>query len=196
MNIEKIRKCTACELSKTRINVVVGSGSGKSGILVLGEAPGKDEDLVGLPFIGKSGHVLDKVFGKLCINKRDLCITNTVLCRPIAPDGAGKENVAPTVEQQDACKHNVREIIETIKPKLIIALGKTAIGYILRRDDFKVGEYAGKIISLQLVDGTMIDVYCTYHPSAVLRGNKIAYVSIFDTFYRAIKEVGYGENQG
>ena len=104
--------------------------------------------------------------------------------RPVAPEGSGKENTAPTMEHIDACRQNLHNIFQTAHPEVIIALGRTAIAYTLSKPlDLTVGLYVGNEYEIDWF-GNKCKVYCTYHPSAVLHGNKQAYINLYNTFYK------------
>ena len=117
--------CMACELSKTRSKVVFGSGSPRSPLLLVGEGPGEREDLSGLPFVGRSGKLLDRLLGEeLGISRDQIYIANIVKCRP-----PGNRNPLPTEVQ--ACTPYLAAQIELIAPDLIVALGAVAARFLV-----------------------------------------------------------------
>ncbi|NUU95628.1 DNA polymerase [Marinitoga sp. 1135] len=155
---EKIKKCKGCSLSLSRNNVVVGEGSLDTPIMFVGEGPGANEDLQGRPFVGRAGNLLDKLLKEVAkINREDLYITNVVKCRP-------PKNRVPTGEEMEKCSHFLLAQVMTIKPKIIVALGSTALNYFLKqtvpitkhRGRFK--EWYGDIY-----------IFPTFHPSYLLR---------------------------
>jgi uracil-DNA glycosylase family 4 len=117
-------KCTKCNLSKTRHNIVIGRGNIPTKILFLGEAPGESEDVLGMPFIGASGKLLDKIF--ILANIQNFYITNCILCRPITEDG--KNRIPDSIEIL-LCRENILSIINKVNPSKICFIGKTAETY-------------------------------------------------------------------
>ena len=150
--------CTACPLHLTRSRVVFGSGNTNAGgLLIIGEAPGKDEDNSGFPFVGKAGQVLTRLLHHAGIDREACYITNTVLCRP-------PENREPTPQEQQACNHFLLEQIETVNPGAIVTVGKTATSRLL-------GVF-GPMSELMKQEHTFngrILVYPIWHPAYLLR---------------------------
>jgi uracil-DNA glycosylase len=123
--------CRRCELCRTRNNIVFGEGNPEADIVVVGEAPGEQEDVRGRPFIGPAGGVLDVFVDAVSLSRTaDLYVTNTVCCRPTAPvedERTGEvriENRQPNKDERLSCKPRLLETIYTIDPMLIITLGK------------------------------------------------------------------------
>ena len=121
---ERVIKCTKCDLCKTRTNSVPGKGNFNSDVIFVGEAPGRNEDLQGEPFVGSAGKKLSIALENAGVSRDDVYITNTVKCRP-------PENRVPTVLEKKACYDYLQKEIEFIKPKIICVLGNTAFGSIL-----------------------------------------------------------------
>ena len=115
---------TKCELSKTRNNSVPGKGNFKSDVIFVGEAPGKNEDVNGEPFIGIAGKKLTIALENAGITRDEIYITNIVKCRP-------PKNRVPTITERDTCKNYLEKEIEIIKPKIICILGNTAFNSLL-----------------------------------------------------------------
>lgn len=111
--------CTRCDLCATRTQVVVGKGDAHARVMLIGEAPGKNEDLGGAPFIGAAGHVLDEFLEAAGLVRDEIYITNVVKCRP-------PKNRNPLPEEIDACHDNLMEQIASIRPDIIVALGTFA----------------------------------------------------------------------
>jgi uracil-DNA glycosylase len=127
-----IINCHKCALSKTRVNVVVGRGIFTASILVMGEAPGKSEDVLGQAFIGDSGKLLDEMLKRVNINPLDCFFTNTIMCRPC--DTRDGENREPLSDEIFLCMGNVQETIEKLKYiKGIIFAGSIAKRYFANR---------------------------------------------------------------
>jgi len=113
--------CHRCGLGKNRTHAVVGRGNPQAKIMIIGEAPGQHEDETGLPFVGKSGQLLDKILASVNLTtEQDVYICNIVKCRP-------PENRVPTSEESDACRPYLLEQIRLIDPKIILLTGATAV---------------------------------------------------------------------
>lgn len=157
---EIVLKCTDCELCKTRNNVVFGKGNNKSNWVLVGEAPGVEEDLSGLPFVGKAGSLLDKMLNTIDLNKNQVFITNTVKCRP--PNNRNPSNLEIL-----KCLPFLKRQIMLIKPVAILALGKVAAQSLLNTNK-SVNDLRGNIYNF----GTNILLIVTYHPAYLLRSPK------------------------
>jgi uracil-DNA glycosylase len=153
---EEVLQCKECDLSRTRTNVVFGSGNPKAALMFIGEAPGRDEDMQGLPFVGRAGQLLTKIIEAMGFKRQDVYIANILKCRP-------PENRAPLPTEILACADNVKRQVELIKPRIICTLGKFASQTLLRTDvpitslRGKFHEYNG------------IRVMPTFHPAYLLR---------------------------
>jgi DNA polymerase len=152
---EEIRRCTACSLWKKRTLTVPGEGSSGAKIMIVGEAPGAEEDRQGKPFIGRAGKLLDKLLEIARLKKENVFITNCVKCRP-----PGNRN--PNAAELKACKNWLDNQISVIKPKLIVVLGRVALKNLLSKE--KIKDLHGKIL---LKDKQKY--FVTYHPSAGIR---------------------------
>ena len=157
----KILRCTRCGLARTRNNVVPGMGVQNPDVLVIGEGPGHDEDMQGLPFVGKAGILLDRMLAAIGLDRKTNCyIANIVKCRP-------PENRNPLPDEQAACFSFLEAQIHILKPKMILCMGKIAIEKI-----------TGQNISINAQHGEFfeyngIPVMPTYHPSALLRNEEL-----------------------
>ena len=153
---EAVTACTRCDLYKTRKNTVFGSGSPRAKLMFIGEAPGEEEDLRGLPFVGRAGQLLTKIIEAMGMNRKDVYIANILKCRP-------PNNRMPLPTEILACEENVERQIEIIKPKVISTLGKFASQTLLKTQTpisalrGKFHEYNG------------IKVMPTFHPAYLLR---------------------------
>lgn len=159
----KIRECTQCPLHETRTKVVVSRGGHRSGVFLVGEAPGKEEDLTGMPFVGRSGKTLSTYLEKYLIgtiSEEDLYITNAVKCRP-------PENRDPTDEELSACAHWLDKQIAKFKPWLIVALGAPAVKRLT--GNATLGDRVGEIEWSEKYDCAIL---ITYHPAYIARGNQ------------------------
>jgi DNA polymerase len=151
-----IENCTKCSLGKTRTNLVYGAGAPEAGVMFIGEAPGRDEDLKGEPFVGRAGQLLDKILAAVNFKREYVYIANILKCRPPG-------NRDPQPDEMTTCMPYLLEQIHIIKPKIICALGRistqallnttTPLGKLRKRWH----EYNG------------IPFIATYHPAALLR---------------------------
>ena len=153
---DSIKNCLNCSLGKTRTNFVFGSGNPNSNIVFVGEAPGKNEDLEGKPFVGRSGKLLDKILHAINLSRNDVYILNVIKCKP-------PENRNPNAQEIEECEPYLKEQLNIIKPKLIVALGRVSAMTLLQTKESllnlrnKIHQYEG------------IDFLVTYHPAALLR---------------------------
>jgi len=154
-----IKDCHKCPLYQTAHNPVPGDGNPNADIVFIGEAPGAHEDEQGLPFVGNSGKLLDKLLNTINIPRRDVFICNILKHRP-------PENRDPTPDEIKACVPYLKAQLKIIKPKIVITLGRFALNYFL--PDELISRVRGKIrqIKWQGIDLTLVPVY---HPSAGLR---------------------------
>ncbi|MBE9055273.1 uracil-DNA glycosylase family protein [Sphaerospermopsis sp. LEGE 08334] len=119
--IPHCQNCHRCELGENRTHAVVGRGNPQAKIMIIGEGPGQNEDETGLPFVGKSGQLLDKILASVNLStEHDIYICNIVKCRP-------PENRVPTPEEMAACKPYLLEQIRLVDPKIILLTGATAV---------------------------------------------------------------------
>ena len=150
-------KCTSCDLSKTRKNVVVGKGNEEAHIVIIGEGPGEQEDIMGLPFVGRAGKMLDTALASVDIDPLvDCYITNIVKCRP--PD-----NRKPNPLEVEACMPWLSEQINLLRPKIIVLAGSTAVQSFLG-----IKEPISKIRG-QWIEKNNIKYMPIFHPSYLLR---------------------------
>jgi uracil-DNA glycosylase family 4 len=157
---QEMRTCTRCRLSKHRQNVVPGEGSSNAEMLFIGEAPGKQEDNTGRPFVGRAGRLLDSLFAKIGIDRTTVFITSVIKCHP-------PNNRLPKSDELNVCVRSWMERqIELIDPKVIVLLGRVALKSMLNKTQVK--EYAG-----QIVIKNDKKFFVTYHPAAALRDPKI-----------------------
>jgi uracil-DNA glycosylase family 4 len=153
---EIIKHCNKCDLCNSRTNVVVGQGNINSKIMIIGEGPGENEDLTGLPFVGKAGKLLDKMLLAINLDRTNTYICNIVKCRP-------PNNRTPEIEEVNACMDYLRYQFLIMKPKIVILLGSTASKAILGQN-FSITKDHGV---LREIKGVIF--IPTFHPSALLR---------------------------
>lgn len=158
---QKIARCTRCPLARQRTNVVPGVGVTKPVVLVIGEAPGAEEDAQGIPFVGPAGQLLDKMLSAIKLSRNtNTYILNTVKCRP-------PENRNPLPEEMSACQGFMEAQIKVLKPTMILCVGKVAAQKLLE-SDLTLGNLRNQFFKYQ-----DIPVLVTYHPSAVLRNEAL-----------------------
>ena len=149
--------CRSCGLCETRTNVVFGQGSEHAEVLFVGEGPGQSEDEQGLPFVGRSGQLLDKYLFAIDLARSQNCyIANIVKCRP-------PKNRDPLPAESEACMPWLREQFRLLRPKIVVCLGRIAAQRMIRKD-FSVTKEHG-----QLYEKGGILFMGTFHPAALLR---------------------------
>ncbi len=154
----KIKKCQDCDLHKSRKNAVPGCGNGQADWMFIGEAPGRNEDEQGLPFVGRSGQLLNAMIQALNMNRDDAFIANVIKCRP--PD-----NRDPLAEEVDRCESYLHHQLAVIKPKIIVSLGRVSAQALLKTVE-PLGQMRGKVYHY---GAESIPLIVTYHPAYLLR---------------------------
>jgi len=165
--------CRGCKLCTTRKNVVVGTGNKQSDMMFVGEGPGEQEDLQGLPFVGPAGQLLDKMLSAINLSRNDIYITNVVKCRPPL-------NRDPESDEKKVCLNYLRHQYLLIRPKIIVCLGRIAAQAIIE-PDFKITRNRGLWYKKK-----NCDIIATYHPSAILRDESKKYPAWED--FKSIKQ--------
>lgn len=155
----KSQSCRACSLCETRTNVVFGEGSGKSGLMFVGEGPGADEDRTGRPFVGRAGELLTKMIQAMGLSREEVYIANTVKCRPPG-------NRVPSPEERAACFPFLEAQIRLLNPRYMILLGQTAAQVVLKQTE-GITRIRGK--SFEIGEFPRIRIMPTYHPAYLLR---------------------------
>jgi uracil-DNA glycosylase len=150
--------CTACRLAETRTNVVFGAGDPEARLMLVGEAPGRNEDLQGEPFVGAAGQLLGELLGSIGISRDEAYIGNVLKCRPPG-------NRDPKEDEIDSCKGYLREQIRMIQPEVVVTLGNFATK-LLVPTEMGITRMRGQRIEWWL-GATLIP---TFHPAAALRG--------------------------
>lgn len=153
---EMIKHCKKCDLYKTRTNFVFGVGNPKADIVVIGEAPGADEDAQGEPFVGRAGQLLNKILEATGFKREDVFICNILKSRP-----PGNRNPAP--DEVAACKPYLDKQLQLVNPKLVLLLGKVAAESLLRTKE-PLNKLRGRTH-----DYRGYKVRITFHPAALLR---------------------------
>jgi uracil-DNA glycosylase family 4 len=160
---KKMSACTSCALRSGCTQVVVGAGSAEASIMFIGEAPGKKEDEVGLPFVGSSGRILDNMLAGINIQREDVYVTNICKCRP-------PENRDPLPEEITQCWSWLEKQITIIDPKIIITLGKYALNYFL--PDAKISQVHGKVLEIEIPKIGKRKLFPIHHPAAARQNKK------------------------
>ncbi len=161
---EKARICTACDLSKTRTNVVFGEGNPNAPLVLIGEGPGQDEDETGRPFVGRSGKLLDGCLAENGITRKHVYICNVVRCRACNIEGERVINRPPTPEESAACAPWLQQTLDIIRPLVILCLGRPSASNIIHAD-FQILKERGQWFTTPYARFAA----ATYHPSYVLR---------------------------
>ena len=156
---ENVRECQKCELCETRIKAVPGKGNFDADVIFVGEAPGRNEDIHGEPFVGAAGKRLDMILEDTGIDRKDVYITNIVKCRP-------PKNRVPSKKEEESCNDFIKQEIEIINPKIICVMGNTAYGTLL--DGKEITKNHGKIVEK---DGRKF--FVTFHPAATIYNQKL-----------------------
>jgi uracil-DNA glycosylase family 4 len=158
---ERVRACTRCGLCQTRTNAVPGEGSGRGRILLVGEAPGRNEDKTGRPFCGAAGKILDQALAEARIERADAFVTSVVKCRPPG-------NRDPTPAEKEACRPYLLEQVEALRPRVLVALGRHGLH----------GLQGGVPVDFAAMAGTFqptpfgLPVFVSLHPAAVIYRQK------------------------
>ncbi len=155
---QTVSQCVACELHTSRTNTVFGVGDPAADWLVIGEAPGADEDRQGEPFVGRAGELLDAMLKALGFERRQVYIANILKCRP-------PNNRDPRAEEVIRCQPYLQRQVALIRPKVILALGRIAAQNLLG-SELPIGKLRG---SVHRYGDTGIPVIATYHPAYLLR---------------------------
>ncbi len=151
--------CRACSLWQTRTHLVFGEGDPDAELMFIGEAPGRDEDLQGRPFVGRAGELLTRLIRKMGFSRKEIYIGNVLKCRP-------PNNRNPLPSEIFACKRFIYAQIEIIQPKVICTLGKFSTSLLLGRKG-GISSLRGKVY-----DYNGIKVVPTFHPAYLLRNPK------------------------
>ena len=159
--LEKLRKevegCKKCPLWRERNNVVFGEGSPNAKLILVGEAPGRNEDLQGKPFVGAAGQLLTKILASIGLKREDVFIGNILKCRP-------PMNRNPRPEEIKACWGYLDRQLRIIKPKIILAMGTFAAQTLLKTDE-RISRLRGEFYPF----AKGVKLLATYHPAALLR---------------------------
>ena len=153
---DEIGACSKCRLCRGRSNVVPGEGDIHADIMFIGEGPGRDEDLQGRPFVGRSGELLTRMIEAIGLKRSEVYICNIVKCRP-------PQNRNPEADEAQACINYLRAQFALVRPKIIVLLGKVACRYTLNEEISVMREHG------RWYERKGVYFMPTFHPSALLR---------------------------
>lgn len=172
------KQCTKCKLCKNRNNVVFGTGNKNATLMFIGEGPGADEDIQGIPFVGKAGKLMNLAFEAIGLKREDVYIANIVKCRP-------PSNRNPEDDEATACLDYLRNQVILVKPKIIVLLGSIALKNILGKE-YGITASRGK-----WVEKRRILYMPTWHPAALLRDEtkKIDFIKDLKLVMKALEEM-------
>ena len=166
----QVQACRGCPLAEGRTNVVFGDGNPEARVMFIGEAPGKNEDLQGVPFVGAAGKYLDELLGFAGLRREEVYIANILKCRP-------PSNRDPRPEEIQLCTPYLREQTRTVDPEIIVTLGNFAPKFVLKTDRGITGLHG------QLHQAGKFKVFPVFHPAAALydSSKKVALEDDFTT---------------
>lgn len=151
-----VRNCEACPLHRRRLNAVPGAGPSDAEVMMIGEAPGANEDVQGRPFVGRSGRLLDEILDRCGFDRAELYVTNLVKCRP---DG----NRSPRRQERSACAHFLEAELDAVGSSWIVTLGREALQF------FAPGTAITEAHGTRYGYDQGQTLYPTFHPAAALR---------------------------
>ncbi|MEZ0345996.1 MAG: type-4 uracil-DNA glycosylase [Infirmifilum sp.] len=185
---EEINRCTRCPLHQTRTKTVPGEGDPCQHVVLIGEAPGQNEDLQGRPFVGAAGQLLTQLLTTNGIQRESVFITNVVKCRP-------PENRDPLEDEIQACLPFLQQQLEIIKPRVIVTLGRHSTRTILGLYGYKteaIMSVRGKTFRFNASWGE-VKIFPTLHPAAALYNPRIR--SVLEADFREITRIIKGEGR-
>lgn len=172
---KKMLQCSRCALCLNREHVVFGDGNPEAQLMFIGEAPGKKEAELGIPFVGSSGRILDKMLASIKIKREDIYLTNICKCRP-------PENRDPLPAEVSECWPWLEKQIEIINPEIIVTLGRYALNCFL--PEAKISEIHGQVINVKLKKIANRKLFPLYHPAAARISRKTR--ALFEEDFRKI----------
>ena len=173
---QSIGDCKRCKLCQGRTNLVFGEGSPKAKLVFVGEGPGRDEDLAGLPFVGEAGKLLTRIITAMGLTREEVYICNVVKCRP-------PNNRDPEEDEVEACLPFLKEQLNLIRPQVVCTLGRVA-GQALLGKEFKMTRERGSWYSFM-----EIPLMPTFHPAYLLR-NPSAKRQVWEDIKKVMKRLG------
>ncbi len=176
--------CRKCQIGFERRHNVYGEGDPCARLMVIGEGPGETEDLLGRPFVGRAGELLDKMLAAIDLPREDVYICNTVKCRPTVLDGEKLRNRAPVPAEMANCRPYLDEQIEVIAPQVILALGAPAAKSFLG-PQFSITRSRG----IWYEGPNAIPLIATFHPAYILRQGGMAMTETKRQVWSDLKQV-------
>lgn len=176
--------CRKCQIGYERRNNVYGEGDPCARLMVVGEGPGETEDLLGRPFVGRAGELLDKMLLAIDLPREEVYICNTVKCRPTFHEGGKRRNRAPTPAEMAACRPYLEEQIELVAPEVLLAMGAPAAKSFLGAD-FGITKGRGRWYE----GPSGIPLMVTFHPAYVLRQGGTALTETKRQVWSDLKQV-------
>lgn len=158
---KNILSCTRCDLHRSVTNIVAGEGNDKAKLFIVGEAPGKQEDETGSPFVGRSGRLLENTLALFNMKRSDVFISNIVHCRP-------PNNRTPEKSEINSCISHIKSQILAIKPIIILTLGSIATFSLLKHEDKSISHIRGQYFNY-IDEDFCCNLIPTFHPSYILR---------------------------
>ncbi|MGQ9479260.1 MAG: uracil-DNA glycosylase family protein [Thermoproteota archaeon] len=175
--LNEAMRCRKCRLGESRTNVVFGEGDLNAEVMLIGEAPGFNEDREGRPFVGQAGKLLNENFLRAAgLKRKQVYITNVVKCHP-------PNNREPNDDEVEACFPYLSIQIQFIRPKLIITLGNVATATLFRRFSIKLASMSiihGKVFNVSTLSYGSFKIVSTYHPATALYNPSISVVMLKD----------------
>jgi uracil-DNA glycosylase family 4 len=175
----EIGQCVRCRLSKHRKSLVFGEGNPEARLMFIGEAPGREEDLQGRPFVGEAGMLLTKLIEKMGMKREDVYIANIIKCRP-------PMNRDPEEDEITSCRSFIERQIDLIGPQVIVTLGRIALQTLLENPGLKITQVRGHFTEFRGVP-----VMPTFHPAYLLRNPKDKWLTWSD-MQKVMKRLGPG----
>lgn len=178
--LNEMKECTRCHLRSKCNQVVPGTGNLKAKLIIIGDAPGYDEDIEGEPFVGRSGQLLTKLLNDAEISREEAYITNVIKCRP-------PENAAPGPIEIGACKTWLWQELKNLNPRVVMPVGKTATGLLLKKKTFAMGSVIGKMYKVPYINAIVMP---WYHPGYLVERGAAMHKRTVDWF-KKVKEKTY-----
>ncbi len=166
--------CTKCRLCYGRTNAVPGEGLANARILLIGEAPGRNEDKTGRPFVGQAGRLLERALSSAGLRREEVFITSVVKCRPPG-------NRTPKPDEIEACRSYLDRQVDALSPSIIVALGRVAVK--------EVAGSKGNLVRGQAGVFRGVSVYSTYHPAAALHGRPELFKALVEDLVTVARQV-------
>ncbi len=178
---DEIGECQRCKLSKSRKNIVFGDGDPNARIMFIGEGPGREEDIQGLPFVGDAGTVLTRLIEKMGLKRSEVYIGNIVKCRP-------PMNRDPEEDEIKTCRPFIERQIAIIRPEVIVTLGRIALHTLMNNSKLKISAARGNFFEYD-----DIPLMPTFHPAYLLRNPKDKWLTWADA-QKVMEKIGLASN--